>query len=95
MIQRMIYTTTTLILLDPFGELRGVIAEVLSLVIHVVAVLLAISIATGFLEAQASYVFGAPSLLSALWFKIGAVILCLIIALTAVSISNTLVGILF
>lgn len=95
MVQRIIYTTTTLILLDPFGELRGVIAELLSLVIQVVAVLLAISIATGFLEAQASYVFGAPSLLSALWFKIGAVILCLIIALTAVSISNTLVGILF
>lgn len=95
MAQRIIYTSTTLILLDPFGELRGVIAEVLSLVIQVVAVLLAISIATGFLEAQASYAFGAPSVLSALWFKIGAVILCLIIALTAVSISNTLVGILF
>ena len=95
MAQRIIYATTTLILLDPYGELRGVIAELLSLVIQVVAVLLAISIATGFLEAQASYVFGAPSLLSALWFKVGAVILCLIIALTAVSISNTLVGILF
>jgi len=95
MAQRILYTTTTLVLLDPFGELRGVIAEVLSLVIQVVAVLLALSIATGFLEAQASYVFGAPSLLSALWFKIGAVILCLILALTAVSISNTLVGILF
>ncbi len=95
MAHRIILTTTTLVLLDPFGELRGVIAEVLSLVIQVVAVLLAISIATGFLEAQASYVFGAPSILSALWFKISAVILCLIIALTAVSISNTLVGILF
>ncbi len=95
MLQRILYATTTLVLLDPFGELRGVIAEVLSLVIQVVAVLLALSIATGFLEAQASYVFGAPSLLSALWFKIGAVILCLILALTAVSISNTLVGILF
>lgn len=95
MAHHIIVTAATLVLLDPFGELRGVIAEVLSLVIQVVAVLLAISIATGFLEAQASYVFGAPSLLSALWFKIGAVILCLIIALTAVSISNTLVGILF
>ena len=95
MLQRILYATTTLVLLDPFGELRGVIAEVLSLVIQVVAVLLALSIATGFLEAQAGYVFGAPSLLSALWFKIGAVILCLILALTAVSISNTLVGILF
>ncbi len=80
---------------DPFGELRGVIAEVLTLVIQVIAVLLAIAIATGFLEAQVSYVFGAPSILSALWFKIGAVVICLAIALTAVSISNTLVGILF
>ena len=95
MAHHIILTAATMVLFDPFGELRGVIAEVLSLVIQVVAVLLAISIATGFLEAQASYVFGAPSILSALWFKISAVILCLIIALTAVSISNTLVGILF
>lgn len=85
----------TLQLSDPFGELRGVIAEVLTLVIQVIAVLLALSIATGFLEAQVGYVIGAPSLLSAVWFKVGAVIICLIIALTAVSISNTLVGILF
>jgi hypothetical protein len=80
---------------DPLGELRGVVAELLTLVIQIVAVLLALAIATGFLEAQVSYVVGAPSILSALWFKIGAVIICLVIALTAVSISNTLVGILF
>jgi len=84
-----------LVLFDPFGELRGVVAEVLTVVIQITAVLLALAIATGFLEAQMSYVVGAPSILSALWFKIGAVIICLIIALTAVSISNTLVGILF
>ena len=81
--------------LDPLGELRVVVAELLTLVIQIVAVLLALAIATGFLEAQVSYVVGAPSLLSALWFKIGAVIICLVIALTAVSISNTLVGVLF
>jgi hypothetical protein len=80
---------------DPLGELRGVVAELLTLVIQIVAVLLALAIAAGFLEAQVSYLVGAPSILSALWFKIGAVIICLIIALTAVSISNTLVGILF
>lgn len=80
---------------DPFGELRGVVAEVLTVVIQITAVLLALAIATGFLEAQMSFVAGAPSVLSALWFKIGAVIICLIIALTAVSISNTLVNILF
>ncbi len=88
-------TFASLIVLDPFGDLRGVIAEVLTLVIQVTAVLLALAMATGFLEAQAGFVLGAPSLLSALWFKIGAVILCLVIALTAVSISNALVGILF
>ncbi len=82
-------------LLDPFGELRGVIGDILTLIIQVTAVLLALGIATGFLEVQASFVFGAPSLLSALWFKVGAVILCLVIALTAVSISNTLVGVFF
>ena len=86
---------TTLVLSDPFGELRGVVAEVLTLVIQITAVLLALAIATGFLEAQLSYVVGAPSILSALWVKISAVIICLVIALTAVSISNSLVGILF
>jgi len=84
-----------LALADPFGELRGVVAEVLTVVIQITAVLLALAIATGFLEAQMSFVAGAPSILSELWFKIGAVIICLIIALTAVSISNTLVSILF
>ncbi len=86
---------TAWFLLDPFGELRGVVAEVLTVVIQITAVLLALAIATGFLEAQMSYVVGAPSVLSELWFKIGAVIICLIIALTAVSISHALVGILF
>jgi hypothetical protein len=86
---------TTAVLLDPFDELRGVVGEVLALVIQITAVLLALSIATGFLEQQMSYVAGAPAMLSALWFKIGAVIICLVIALTAVSISNSLVGILF
>ena len=90
-----VISATTLILSDPFGELRGVIAEVLTLVIQITAALLALAIATGFLEAQMGYMVGAPSVLSALWFKISAVIICLIIALTAVSISNSLVGILF
>lgn len=92
------YGTTlasALALLDPFAELRGVVSDVLTLVIQITAVLLALAIATGFLEAQMSFVAGAPSLLSALWFKIGGVIICLAIALTAVSISNALVGILF
>ncbi len=95
MIYHFIVTTTTLVLLDPFGELRAVVAEVLTVVIQITAALLALSIATGFLEAQMSFVAGAPSILSELWFKIGAVIICLVIALTAVSISNTLVSILF
>jgi len=84
-----------LALADPFGELRGVVAEVLTVVIQITAALLALAIATGFLEAQMSFVAGAPSMLNSLWFKIGAVIICLVIALTAVSISNTLVSILF
>lgn len=87
--------TMKVVVLDPFGELRGVVADVLTLVIQVTAVLLALAIATGFLEAQVGFVAGAPSLLSELWFKIGVVVVCLVIALTAVSISNALVGILF
>ena len=90
-----VISATTLIISDPFGELRTVISEVLTLVIQVTAALLALAIATGFLEAQMGYIVGAPSVLSALWFKISAVIICLVIALTAVSISNSLVGILF
>jgi hypothetical protein len=86
---------TSFVVVDPLGDLRGVVAEVLTLVIQVTAALLAVAIATGFLEAQLSYVVGAPSLLSALWIKVGAVVICLVIALTAVSISNALVGVLF
>jgi hypothetical protein len=90
-----LYCAMNVVLVDPFGELRVVIGEILSLVIQITAVLLALAIATGFLEAQAGFVFGAPVFLSTLWFKIGAVVVCLIIALTAVSISNMLVGIFF
>jgi len=86
---------TSFVVADPLGDLRAVVAELLTLVIQVTAALLAVAIATGFLEAQVGYVVGAPSLLSALWVKVGAVIICLVIALTAVSISNALVGILF
>ena len=82
-------------LLDPFGEMRSVVTEVIALFIQITAALLALAIATGFLEAQISYVVGAPSLLSQVWIKIGAVILCLVFALLAVPISNTLVKILF
>ena len=91
----LVVTIPALVSADPLGDLRAVVAEVLTLVIQVTAALLAVAIATGFLEAQLSYVVGAPSLLSALWVKVGAVIICLVIALTAVSISNALVGILF
>ncbi len=80
---------------DPFGELRAVIAEILALLMQICALLLAIAIATGFVEAQLGFVVGRPSLLSEVWFKVGAVVICLLIALTAVSISNLLVGIFF
>lgn len=80
---------------DPFGELRGIIAEILALVMQICASLLALAIATGFVEAQLGYVAGRPSLLSEVWFKVGAVVLCLILALTAVPITNMLVDFLF
>ncbi len=80
---------------DPFGDLRAIIAEILSLVIQICALLLAIAIATGFVEAQVGYLAGRPGLLSQVWVKVGAVVICLAIALTAVSITNVLVGLLF
>lgn len=80
---------------DPFGELRGVISEILALLIQVCALLLALAISSGFVEAQVGYIVGRPSLLSEVWFKVGAVALCLALALTAVPITNALVDILF
>jgi len=82
-------------LFDQFGPLRAVVSDVLSLLIRIVALLLALAIATGFVEAQLSYVVGAPSLLSNVWLKVGAVVICLILALMAIPISNALVGVLF
>jgi hypothetical protein len=80
---------------DQYAGVRVATAEILAGLIQIVALLLAISIATGFLEAQISYLTGAPTVLSAVWAKIGAVVICLILALAAVTISNTLVGVLF
>ncbi len=89
------FVLTIPILADSFTELQSVVAEILGLVIAIVALLLALAIATGLLEAEAAYAFGAPTLLSALWFKVGAVVICLAIALSAIPISNLLIGILF
>ena len=80
---------------DPFDELRAVMSEILSLLMQICALLLALAIVTGFVEAQLGYVVGGPSLLSEVWFKVGAVALCLLLALAAVPISNLLVGIFF
>lgn len=80
---------------DPFGELRAIVSEIITLLMQVCALLLALAIASGFVEAQMGYIVGRPSLLSEVWFKIGAVVLCLAIALTAVPITNVLVGLFF
>jgi len=85
----------TLVWLDPYVQLRAVTHDILAVLIQIIAVLLALAIATGFLEAQISYAVGAPAMLSALWLKIGAVVVCLILALTAVPISNALVDVFF
>lgn len=80
---------------DPFSELRSVITEILSLLMQICALLLALAIVTGFVEAQLGFVAGRPSLLSEVWFKVGAVASCLLVALMAVPISNLLVDIFF
>lgn len=80
---------------DPFADLRAVIAEILSLLMQVCALLLALAIASAFVEAQLGYLVGRPSLLSEVWVKVGAVVVCLAIALTAIPISNALVELLF
>ncbi len=81
--------------MDPFGDLRSVIAEILALMIQICALLLALAIASGFVEAEIGYIAGRPRLLSEVWVKIGAVVICLAIALSAVPITNALVGLLF
>lgn len=91
----MFFGITLIAQADPFGELRGIISEILTVLMQVCALLLALAIASGFVEAQMGYIVGKPSLLSEVWFKIGAVVLCLAIALTAVPITNTLVDLFF
>ena len=86
---------SAIVLHDPLGELRSVVAEILTLTIQICALLLALAIATGFVEAQVGFMAGRPGLLSEVWVKVGAVVICLAIALTAVSITNALVGLLF
>ncbi len=80
---------------DPFADLRAIITEILSLLMQICALLLALAIASGFVEAQMGYIVGRPSLVSEVCFKVGAVVLCLAIALTAIPISNALVDLLF
>ncbi len=87
--------SSAIVLHDPFGELRSVITEILALVIQICALLLALAIATGFVEAQVGFMAGRPGLLGEVWVKVGAVVICLAIALTAVPITNVLVGLLF
>jgi hypothetical protein len=53
---------------------------------------LALSIVIGFIEAQAGYAFGMPTLLGNVAYKIGAVVICLIVAILSVSISNWVAG---
>ncbi len=81
--------------MDPFSDLRSILAEILALAIQVCALLLALAIATGFLEAQIGYMSNRPHLLSEVWIKVGAVVICLALALSAVPITNLLVGLLF
>ncbi|MBI3915037.1 MAG: hypothetical protein HY327_12740 [Chloroflexi bacterium] len=76
-------------------ELQAVVQQIIAILIQITAALVALSVATGFLEAQIGYLLGAPSLMSKVWVTIGAVVICLVLALMAIPISNALVGILF
>lgn len=84
----------TIALFDGFSTLRSVVVDILTLLTQVTALLMALAIASGFLEAQIGYMTGAPTLLSNVWAKIGSVVICVVIALAAVPISNALVSIL-
>lgn len=77
------------------SELQSIISEILALLMQVCALLLALAIAGGFVEAQLGYMADRPSMLGEVWLKVGAVVLCLILALTAVPITNALVSVLF
>jgi hypothetical protein len=74
------------------GGVTAVVSQALGAVIAIVACLLALSIVIGFIEAQAGYAFGMPTLLGNVGYKIGAVVICLVVAILAVSISNWVGG---
>jgi hypothetical protein len=76
------------------GLVTAFISQALGVVVAIVACLLALSIVIGFVEAQAGYAFAMPTLLGNVGYKIGAVVICLIIAILAVSISNWVAGLL-
>jgi len=81
--------------LDGLGEVKAVARQVIQLAMQITALLLAIAIAAGFVGGEISATAGVPAILSEVWFRIMGAIICLIIAVLAVPISNMIVDAIF
>ncbi|HIC93611.1 MAG TPA: hypothetical protein EYP09_05105 [Anaerolineae bacterium] len=78
-----------------FEEIKAVAREVIRLAVQVTALLLAIAIASGFVGGEISAAAGAPTILSEIWFRIMGAVICLLVAVLAVPISNMIVDAIF
>ncbi len=78
-----------------FEELKAVARQVIQLAMQITALLLAIAIAAGFVGGEISAAAGAPTILSEIWFRIMGAVICLMVAILAVPISNMIVDAIF
>lgn len=70
------------------AEVSLMVSRIVSLATAFCGFIVVLSIPIGFLETQASYAFGSPARLAAVWNKIGVAMACLIVAVMAGPISS-------
>lgn len=77
-----------------FSELGEIASEILSITIGTTSLLAALGIAVSFLRGEISAVAGAPAILSEVWFRITGIVICLLVAVLATTVSRMIVSIL-
>ncbi|MBU1749790.1 MAG: hypothetical protein KKA73_19060 [Chloroflexi bacterium] len=59
--------------------------------IGVAAILLAIGLATGFVQGQAATMFGMPHALASTWMKLAGIVICFIGAILSIAVANAII----
>ncbi len=77
-----------------FPELGQAASDILSIAIGMTALFAALGIAVSFLRGEISAVAGAPAILSEVWFRIMGIVICLLVAVLATTVSRMIVSIL-